>query len=116
MNGDCDYCTDAAGKVSGISQWVDTSPANAARDPEALGWHRVTKVAEEAGEVVSAWLLYTGGNPRKSPGSLNDVIEELLDTAIAALGAVEHLTGNLGLSVEMMAEKALRVRSRAGLS
>ncbi len=113
MNGDCDYCTDAAGKVSGISQWVDTSPANAARDPEALGWHRVTKVAEEAGEVVSAWLLYTGGNPRKEVGPLNDVIEELLDTAIAALGGVEHLTGNSGVALGLMFDKIDRVHERA---
>lgn len=105
-----------SGDIAEISAWVDEYNLGIDRNHEALGWHRVAKTAEEAGEAIGAWLLYTGGNPRKPAGPLQDVIEELLDTAIAALGAVEHLTGNLGLSVEMMAEKALRVHSRAGLS
>lgn len=113
MNGDCDYCTDAAGKVSGISQWIDTSPANAARDREALGWSRVTKVTQEAGEAVDAWELHLGGNPRKPVGPLNDVIEELLDAAIAALGGVEHLTGNSGVALGLMFDKIDRVHERA---
>ncbi len=105
----------AAQQIADISVWVDESDANFDRDREALGWHRVTKVAEEAGEAVGAWLLYTGGNPRKPAGSLDDVIAELLDTANAALAGVEHLTGNSGKALGLLFDKVDRVHQRAGL-
>lgn len=106
----------AAMRIAKISAWVDEAEVNIHRDPEALGWHRVAKVAEEAGEAVGAWLLSTGGNPRKPVGPVADVIEELLDTAIAALGAVEHLTGNDGAALGMLFSKVAKVHKRAGLS
>ena len=106
----------AAGQLVRLSQWVDQHPRNAERDPEALGWHRVTKVAEEAGEAVGAWLLYTGGNPRKDLGPLEDVIGELYDTAVAALGAVEHLTGHQGTALAGLVAKIDRVATRAGVA
>lgn len=103
-------------KIADISRWVDEAECNRYRDPEALGWHRVSKVAEKSGEAISEWLLFTGGNPRKERGhSTGPVIEELLDTAIAALGAVEHLIGNTGYSVDLLAKKIDVVYVRAGL-
>jgi len=99
-------------QIASISSWVDQ--ANAGRDPEALTWHRVSKTAEEAGEAISEWLLLTGGNPRK-PAAPDDskVVEELLDTALAALGAVEHFRGNEGRSLDLLADKVERVWIRA---
>ncbi len=107
-----DDVNEASGQLAGLSAWIDE--ANAARDPEALGWHRVAKTAEEAGEAISEWLLFTGGNPRK-PASADDskVIEELLDTAVAALGAVEHLRGNTGVAISYLFDKIGRVHGRA---
>lgn len=105
--------TDTEAKIAAISAWVDRF--NGHRDPEALTWSRVTKVTQEAGEAVEAWELYVGGNPRKPAGTLGDVVGELLDAALAALGAVEHLTGNHGLSLVMLAEKVDAVHARAGL-
>lgn len=104
-----------ARQIRDISRWIDSWPANVSRDREALGWHRVTKVCEEAGEAVDAWLLYTGGNPRKASGTVENVIEELLDAANAALAGVEHLTGNNGLALSMLYDKVARVTRRAGL-
>lgn len=102
--------------VAALSRWVDTAPCNASRDPEALGWHRVAKVGEEAGEAISAYLGSMGGNPRKGVcNTREDVSEELLDTALAALGAWEHLTGNQGFSLTALKDKAERVAIRAGL-
>lgn len=106
-----------AEKIAAISRWVDEAPCNRDRDVEALGWHRVAKASEEAGEAISAWLVYTGGNPRKEPAAgVGAVIEELLDTAVAALGAVEHLTGNQGNAMIFLASKVDAVHVRAGLS
>jgi hypothetical protein len=77
----------------------------------------VAKVAEEAGEAVSALIVCTGGNPRKQDGvgDYRAVISELLDTALAALGAVEHLIGNTGGSVAMLELHAEAISQRAGL-
>ncbi len=68
---------DVGAKIAAISDWVDTSEANARTD------------ASEA------------------------TIAELLDTALAALGAVEHLTGNFGLSMQLLCEKVDKVHARA---
>lgn len=104
----------AASQIAAISEWVDTSPQNIVRNPEALTWHRVAKPAEEAGEVIDEMIKFVGGNPRKF-GSPDDteLIEELLDTALAALAAVEHLRGNQGKSLDLLARKVERVWERA---
>ncbi|MFH8257740.1 MazG-like family protein [Streptomyces roseolus] len=75
-----------------VSAWIDQAPCNAGRNPEALLWGRVTKVGEEAGEVIAALVGATGQNPRKGQThTLADVERELLDTAMTALAAVAHL-------------------------
>lgn len=105
---------EVADRLAALSRWIDESPPNAQRDPEALGWHRVAKVAEESGEAIEAWLGYTGGNPRKgTTHTLADVIGELLDTAVAALAGVEHLSGNSGHSMWMLLEKITTVHKRS---
>lgn len=61
-------------------------------DPEAHMWRRVTKVCEEAGEVDKALRGYIGENPRKGKTHTSiDIVEELLDTAGAALAAVFYI-------------------------
>lgn len=101
-------------QIVALSKWVDGAEVNRRKDPEALTWHRVTKVAEEAGEAVGAMVGFSGGNPRKGQShTRDDVIEECLDTAVAALGAVEHLTGHAGVSIELLLAKIDRVFTRA---
>lgn len=76
-----------------LSSWVDQ--ANHLRDPEALTWARLAKCGEESGEVLSAYLGATGGNPRKGvTHDMLDVEKELYDVACAALGAICHLHDN----------------------
>lgn len=83
-----------------VSTWIDDTPANRSRDPEAALWTRVAKVIEEAGEAVAALIGVTGQNPRKGvTHTINDVRDELLDVAVTALAAVEHIDGNTGSSV-----------------
>ena len=94
-----------------LSQWIDDG--NSERDAEALMLHRIIKVTEEAGEVVSALIGYLGANPRKGVTHVRqDVIDELLDVAVTALGAVEHLTGNEGRSIDALFDKIERVAAR----
>lgn len=95
-----------------LSRWIDEG--NRYRDPEAVLWGRVSKIAEEHGEAVAALIGFTGQNPRKGfTHSRADVIEELLDVAVTALGAVEHMRGHDGRAIAELFDKILRVRLRA---
>lgn len=86
------------------------------RDREAVTWGRLAKVSEEQGEVIAAFIGCTGQNPRKGvTHSRTHVIEELLDVAVTALGAVEHMTGNRGLAMSHFEAKVAMVWRRAGL-
>lgn len=105
----------AAG-LAALSAWIDGHPANAARDAEARLWGRVAKVQEEAGEVISALIGVTGQNPRKGvTHSMDDVAAELLDVAVTALAAYEHVTGNQGQSVPALGDHVAALVRRAGL-
>lgn len=102
-------------QIAWLSQWVDD--ANAHRDPEARTWGRVAKITEEAGEAIEALIAATGQNPRKANTSdWQPVVEECLDVALTALGAVEHLTGNGGDSFGLLLRKIRSVATRAGMS
>lgn len=101
-------------KLVEISQWIDA--ANAHRHPETNLWSRVAKAAEEGGEAMDALRGYLGENPRKGvTKSLYDVIDELLDTAVAALGAVEHINDHSGIALSLLVAKIHKVHERAGL-
>lgn len=98
-----------------LSEWIDAG--NAHRDPEAATWGRVAKITEEAGEVIEAMIGWTAQNPRKGQThSKNDVIEELLDVAITALGAIEHLQGHQGAAMTLLRKKVAYVAERAGVA
>lgn len=109
---------DTPAKLSALSRWIDEAPANAARDKEAALWGRVAKVGEEHGEVIAALIGATGQNPRKGiTHGMVDVEEELLDVALTALCAVEHLNSNpaRGVALRALAHKIDSVYVRAGL-
>lgn len=89
--------------VLALSCWVDD--ANAHRDPVACTWDRVSKITEELGEAAEAYLVWSGGT-EQCTATLVDVVEETLDTALAALGAVEHMHGNhQPVAVDLMLER-----------
>lgn len=104
----------ASAEIVNLSQWIDK--ANAHRDKEAQTWKRLSKVAEECGEVIAAYIGVTGQNPRKGEfGSLADVRKELLDVALTALCAYEHLDEHLGYSLIDLMIHIHDVSGRAGL-
>lgn len=97
-----------------LSAWLDQG--NAHQDDEATTWARLAKVAEGCAKVVGAYTWATGPSPRK--GSLEQVEQELLAVAIAALGAIHHLHGNTeGVDViDLLGVKAWTVLQRATTS
>jgi hypothetical protein len=106
--------SDAARDLVAISAWLDAHDGT--RDPEAITWARIAKVSEEHGEAVAAFIGATGQNPRKGlTHTLDDVVEELLDVAVTALGAIEHLRGNRGDALDLLSDKLARIAERAGV-
>jgi hypothetical protein len=101
-----------------LSRWVDNSPAYEGVSAEAVNWRRITKLVEEAGEVVEAFGGTLAENPRKGrTHTLADVEHELLDVALSALGALAHLRGNAdqcGVMASLEAHAESRA-ARAGL-
>lgn len=98
-------------QLAALSHRIDES--NAHRDPEAVTWGRIAKITEESGEVIAAFIGATGQNPRKGvTHTMDDVVEELLDVAVTALGAVEHLTGNKSESMALLERKVAKVCAR----
>lgn len=103
----------AQAALTALSEWIDEG--NAHRDPEAMTWGRITKIGEEFGEVVAAFIGATGQNPRKgTTHDLGHVCEELLDVAVTALGAYEHLMGGND-ALEALDHKIVKVATRAGV-
>jgi hypothetical protein len=97
-----------------FSHWLNgTYPSDL--HEETVHWRRVLKVSEEAGEVRAALGAWVGENPRKDRGTIDDVIAELADCVGAALGAIEHLTGHSGKSLEIAAERMQFVCERVGV-
>ena len=100
--------------ISALSRWIDEG--NAARPSEAQTWARLAKITEEAGEVVAAYIGATGQNPRKGvTHSTADVEAELLDVAITALAALEHLRGHDERSLDLLGDKLEATLRRARL-
>lgn len=105
----------AARSIVRLSEWVDGSYPET-MDPELVLRRRIGKLMEETGEVGRALGGYTGENPRKGfTHTRADVMGELLDVAITALGAWEHMDGNRGRSIEALTVKLDALLNRAGL-
>lgn len=96
-----------------LSRWIDEG--NADRDREAVTWGRLAKIAEEHGEAIAAFIGATGQNPRKGvTHSMQDVRDELLDVAVTALAAYEHLDAHRGRALIELEKKITTVAARAG--
>ena len=88
--------------VAGISAYVDAKIGYEISVRE-LAWERIGKIAEEYGEVTEAWIGVGATNPRKgATHSYDDVRSELLDVAVAALGAWDAQAGNLLFSLALL--------------
>lgn len=76
--------------ITGLVDWLNDRNL---LTREELGL-RIIKLNEEIGEVAQAWIGFTGQNPRKGiTHKKEDVIKELLDTAVTALVAAESIAG-----------------------
>jgi NTP pyrophosphatase (non-canonical NTP hydrolase) len=78
--------------VAMLVAWLDS--AHPRTDHEIAC--RVMKLAEETGEVVNAYLGWTGQNPRKGQcATRDDVASELCDVIVTALVALASISGDV---------------------
>lgn len=126
---------DPAQMLSALNRWIDASPANVGRPGDVVSVERIGKLQEEVGELarelmpyqlqissssgkaMEAMLALTGGNPRKpKTGDVLAVRHELLDVALTALCAVEHLDGGAGTAWDALVGHMAAVATRAGVT
>jgi hypothetical protein len=98
-----------------VDEWLDREvPAVYQEQPLAQDWARISKVIEELGETISAMIAYTGQNPRKPREPEADVrmIEELADTAMTAILAIQHFTKNTSTVRDILRRKQAYIYQR----
>lgn len=103
-------------RLTAISRYIDASDGYVGVPAEAHMWRRVNKITAENGEVHDAISGMLGENPRKGVTHTQiEVIMELLDVALCALGVVEYMTDNQGEALGLLDEKIAFVAERAGI-
>lgn len=105
---------DLFGDIAAITRWLDRS--NATMDPALDESMRIMKIGEEFGEVVEAYIGYTGQNPRKGQThSRSDVLAELADVAITALCAMYRFTQDADVTRAVLASKVATIMDRSNI-
>lgn len=97
-----------------VDEWLDRAVAPAYRhQPLAQDWARVGKVIEELGESIGALIGYTGQNPRKGiTHERDDLLNELADTALTAVFAIQHFTKNTATTRAIIRDKLAAIDAR----
>lgn len=98
-----------------VDRWLDTQVADNYKDqPLAQDWARVAKLAEEAGEAISALIACTGQNPRKGvSGTMDEMLKEVADTFACGAFAIQHFTQDIELTASILEAALLKALNRA---
>lgn len=95
--------------IRGLVEWLDSVNG----DGEQETAMRLMKLAEESGEVMQAYIGFTGQNPRKGhTHSSADVAAELCDVILTAAVALHRFTGDPPATLDARI-RAVAQRSRA---
>lgn len=100
-----------------LDKWLDDMVAPLYKEqPLAQDWARLSKIGEELGEAINAFIGVTGQNPRKGTfGSESDVNDELVDVALTAILCLQHRTQSI-IDTQNIIQERMRYRMRkAGL-
>ena len=98
-----------------VDSWLDDKvSAEYHNHPLAQDWARVGKVIEELGEAIGELILFTGQNPRKEydPEAGKRLLEELADTAITGILAIQHYTKDTETTRKIIREKVEAIYRR----
>lgn len=97
-----------------IDAWLDdaVSPAYKAQ-PLAQDWARLSKIGEELGEAIDAFILHTGQNPRKPQAdAMDEVLNELADVACTAILCMLHFTKDESKAGAVLVDKVQSIGRR----
>ncbi len=102
------------GSITDVDRHLDENVGQRYKNQSlAQDWARVAKVCEEAGEVIQAYINYTGQNPRKGEcGTLREVLLTLGDTALSAIFGIQHFTQNAETTAEVLEEQLQKAVGR----
>lgn len=104
--------------IKNIDKWLDDNVSEGYKAyPLGQDWARISKVIEELGESISKFIGYTGQNPRKGyTNDLDDVLEELADTAFTAILAMQHFTKDHKNTASILESKLQFIANRIGIN
>jgi NTP pyrophosphatase (non-canonical NTP hydrolase) len=104
--------------VTEVNNWIDSDvPIEYQRPSLAQDWARIAKITEEAGEVVEAFILMTGQNPRKESDlgfweHREELLGELADVVACGVLAIQHFTGDWNETERVLWDKLVSLRER----
>lgn len=101
--------------VEFIDKWLDQNVSTAyLSEPLAQDWARIAKIQEELGEAIQAFIGMTGQNPRKGfTHTEKEVLDELADTLITTILAMQHMTKDTALVRTIIKVKLAKIERRA---
>lgn len=93
--------------VESVDAWLDAMVGAAyIGEPMAQDWARISKVSEELGEAVQAYIGYTAQNPRKGvTHDMDDVLAELADVVLTGILAIQHFTKDTDKTRKIVRDK-----------
>lgn len=93
--------------VEGLDQWLDDKVGpEYQEDRLAQDWARISKIGEELGETIQAFIGFTAQNPRKGfTHTQQQVLDEIADTVFTGILAIQHFTKDRDATVEILEER-----------
>jgi len=108
----------ALSSIESLDKWLDESelPEPYRSQPGMQDWARISKIAEELGEAIQAFIGATGQNPRKGiTHDMDDVLEEIADVIITGYCAIQHFTKNSIQTHKIVDNRLSTLLKRIGL-
>lgn len=102
-------------ELATVDTWLDQYVGQTYKDqPLAQDYARMLKIAEEYGEVVNAWIIHTGQNPRKpQQDMMPEILGELADVVCTALLCIQHFTKDQTVTGAVLVDKVRAIGQRA---
>ena len=100
--------------VRDIDEWLDRGAGPEYQtQPLAQDWARLSKVIEELGEAIQAFIGYTGQNPRKGvTHTLSEVEDEVADVIITGILCLQHITKDTWTTQDIIRQKIAKIEKR----